>query len=156
MGKTSCFSRSRSSTKYAALEWEDLLICPSFLFPTYSFLRFYLFIFRERGKERERGGEKHQLVASRTPATRDLAHNPGMCPDQNQTSDLSVHGPALHPLCRTSQGSNSFLLTAPPSVPRLVQGRGWGTGGSRILCPRHPPASLWSPPRPGTWRVLNK
>ena len=32
--------------------------------------------------EGEREGEKHQLVASHTPPTGDLAHNPGMCPDQ--------------------------------------------------------------------------
>ena len=38
----------------------------------------YLFIFREKGRE----GEIHQcLVASCTPPTRDLAQNPGMCPD---------------------------------------------------------------------------
>ena len=42
---------------------------------------FYLFIFRERGREGERG-EKHQcVVTSRVPPTGDLAHNPGMCPD---------------------------------------------------------------------------
>ena len=46
------------------------------------FLRFYLFIFRERGRVGERKGEKHQcVVASCMPPTRDLAHNPGMCPD---------------------------------------------------------------------------
>ena len=44
--------------------------------------RFYLFIFRERGREGEREGEKHQcVVASWAPLTGDLAHNPGMCPD---------------------------------------------------------------------------
>ena len=41
-----------------------------------------LFIFRERGKEGEREGEKHQcVVASCVPPTGDLACNPGMCPD---------------------------------------------------------------------------
>ena len=41
-----------------------------------------LFIFRERGREEERAGEKHQcVVASHVPPTGDLAHNPGMCPD---------------------------------------------------------------------------
>ena len=44
------------------------------------FLRFYLFNFRERGRDGEREGEKHQSVASYTPPTEDLAHNPGMCP----------------------------------------------------------------------------
>ena len=46
------------------------------------FLRFYLFIFRERGREGEREGEKHQsVVAFHAPPTGDQAHNPGMCPD---------------------------------------------------------------------------
>ena len=37
---------------------------------------FYLFIFRERGKEREREGEKHQcVVVSHDPSTGDLADN---------------------------------------------------------------------------------
>ena len=44
------------------------------------FLIFYLFL--EMGKEGEREGEKDQcVVASHTPPTGDLAHNPGMCPD---------------------------------------------------------------------------
>ena len=43
---------------------------------------FYLFIFRVRGREGEREGEKHQcVVASCVPPTEDLAHNPGMSPD---------------------------------------------------------------------------
>ena len=42
------------------------------------FKRFYLFIFRERGREGEREGENHQcVVASHVPPTRD----PGMGPD---------------------------------------------------------------------------
>ena len=46
------------------------------------FLKFYLFIFREKGREGEREGEKHQcVVASHTPPTGDLAHNLGLCPD---------------------------------------------------------------------------
>ena len=47
------------------------------------FKRFYLFIFRDRGREEEREGEKHQcVVASCAPPTEDLAHNPGMYPDR--------------------------------------------------------------------------
>ena len=52
----------------------------------FIFYRFSLLIFRERGRreeERERNvdvQEKHQLVASPTSPTRDLACNPGMCP----------------------------------------------------------------------------
>ena len=48
----------------------------------FIYLFIYLLIFRERGKEEEREGEKHQcVVASHMPPTRDLAHNPGMGPD---------------------------------------------------------------------------
>ena len=40
------------------------------------------FIFKERGREGEREGEKHQcVVTSHMPPTGDLAQNPGMCPD---------------------------------------------------------------------------
>ena len=47
---------------------------------SFFFLRFYLFLEREKKGERE--GEKHQCVAaSCTPLTRDLAHNPDVCPD---------------------------------------------------------------------------
>ena len=46
------------------------------------FKRCYLFIFRERGREGERKGEKHQcVVASHVLPSGDLACNPGMCPD---------------------------------------------------------------------------
>ena len=45
------------------------------------FKRCYLFIFRERGMEGEREGEKQQcVVASCKSPTGDLAQNPGMCP----------------------------------------------------------------------------
>ena len=37
------------------------------------------------GKEGEREGEKHQCVAaSHAPSTGDLAHNPGLCHDQER------------------------------------------------------------------------
>ena len=50
---------------------------------TYVFIHLFiffffkiLFTFLERGER-----EKHRLVASHTPPTRDLAYTPGMCPD---------------------------------------------------------------------------
>ena len=48
-----------------------------------SFLVFlFVCVLREKGREGEREGEKHQcVVASSTPLTGDLAWNPGMCPD---------------------------------------------------------------------------
>ena len=43
---------------------------------------FYLCIFRQKEREGDREGEKHQcVVASHTPPTGNLACNPGMCPD---------------------------------------------------------------------------
>ena len=74
------------------------------------FLRFYLLlIFRERGREGERGGEKHQcVVASRVPCTEDLACNPGMCPDWESNQWPFGSQPALSPLSYTSQGPECF------------------------------------------------
>ena len=68
--------------------------------------RFYVFIFWERGREGERGGEKHQcVVASRAPPTGDLACNPGMWPQwesnqwpfasQSGTQSTEPHQPGL-------------------------------------------------------------
>ena len=49
---------------------------------------FYLFIFRDRGREGEREGEKQQrVVASRAPPTGDLARTPGLCPDWKLNGD---------------------------------------------------------------------
>ena len=48
-------------------------------FPSLNFISLFV---REKGREGEREGEKHQcLVASHAPPTGDLVHNPGMCPD---------------------------------------------------------------------------
>ena len=46
------------------------------------FYFFKKYFFRERGRKREKEGEKHQCaVASPVPPTGDLTHNPDMCPD---------------------------------------------------------------------------
>ena len=46
------------------------------------FLKLFIYLFLERGEGREKEGEKHQcVVASHTPPTGDLAHNPGTCTD---------------------------------------------------------------------------
>ena len=66
------FNHQMSKTKFLRLFFSHAW---SFFF---FFFKIYLFIFRQRGRE----GEKPQcLVASRTPPTGDLAHNPGLCPD---------------------------------------------------------------------------
>ena len=67
---------------------------------------FYLLIFRKKGREGEREGEKHQcVVASHSPPSGDLACNPGMCPDwelngrpfgsQTGTQSTEPHQPGL-------------------------------------------------------------
>ena len=72
----------------------------------YFFLRFYLFIFRQRGSGIERQEEKHQLCGcTRAPSNGDLAHIPGMCPDgesnqrpfgsQASTQSTEPHQPEL-------------------------------------------------------------
>ena len=65
----------------------------------------FIYLFLETGREGKRGGEKHHcVVASHTPPTGDLACNPGMCPDGNQTGDPSILRLALNPLSHSSQG----------------------------------------------------
>ena len=57
----------------------------TFLKRTNSFFKgffIYFYFQRERGREGERDGEKHQcVVASHSHPAGDLASNPGMCPD---------------------------------------------------------------------------
>ena len=61
----------------------------------YVFLKDAIYLFLERGevgeKQRERNinmREKHGLFASCMCPDWDLTHNPGMCPDQESTSDF--------------------------------------------------------------------
>ena len=77
---------------------------------TSTFLRFYLLIL-ERGerreKERERNTdvwEKHWSVAFCMLLLGDLAHNPGMCPDPESASDLSLYRKTGSPLSHAVQG----------------------------------------------------
>ena len=67
------------SKRYPSLVWETRLN---------DFLKDFIDSFLERGEGREGGREKlmcerniTSVVASRMPPARDLAHNPGMCPD---------------------------------------------------------------------------
>ena len=78
---------------------------------THFFKKTYLFIFRERGKEGEREGEKHQrVVASHAPPTADLASNQACALTGYQTGDPLVPRLALNPLSYTSQGSMTHFL----------------------------------------------
>ena len=71
-----------------------------------NFEGFIYFIFRQRGREGEREGEKPQCVAAScaVPPTGDLACNPGMCPDWELTHNPLVRRLALNPLSYPSQG----------------------------------------------------
>ena len=70
----------------------------------FSFLRFYLFTFRERGGEGEGEGEKYQSVASHMPPTKYPTHTTQVCAlTGNQTGNLFVRRLALDPLSHTSQ-----------------------------------------------------
>ena len=65
--------RYLNSPKLGGREWISTRI---------FFERLYVFVFRQRGREGEREGEKHPcVVASCVPPTGNLARNPGMCPD---------------------------------------------------------------------------
>ena len=77
------------------------------------FRRFYLFTFREKGREREREGEKHQCGRETSIICLLHVHNwePGLLPRHvhwNWTSNLLVHGLMLNPLSHTRQGSKYF------------------------------------------------
>ena len=99
-----CFPRINtmwSLNKYY-LSWKKIIIIAILVVVKWYFIvvfflfvfRFYLFIFREKGREGEREGEKHQcVVASHVAPTGNLAYNPGMCPDWNQTGNPLVHRP---------------------------------------------------------------
>ena len=79
----------------------------------FFFKRFYLFIFRERGKEGEKEGEKHQyVVVSHTPPTGDLAHNPGMCSDcESNQRPFALHSGAQSTEPHQPGLSFSFFLS---------------------------------------------
>ena len=68
------------------------------------FLFFKVFIFRERRREGERQGEKHQwVVASHVAPSGDLARSPGMCSDWESNRRPFGTQPMPNPLSYTSQ-----------------------------------------------------
>ena len=75
-------SNPRAGPLAPSVCWSSL---PLKLFPSLLSLFFFFkdFIyFRQRGREGERTGEKHQcVVAFGVPPNEDLARNPGLCPD---------------------------------------------------------------------------
>ena len=106
--------------------------------------------FREWGRERERQGEKHQcVVASHTPSTRDLAHNPGMCPDwglnrQPFGSQASAQSTEPH-----QPGPGILVFKCRPSR--------WGNLKSKLRSTRQPGSCskhfIPLSPHTSTWRL---
>ena len=99
----------------------ELLILHSVLFPWLIntgwplghglfFFRFYLFIFRERGREGQWGEEKHQcVVASHVPPKLGTWPATQACAlSGNRTGDSLVLRLALSPLRHTSQGDPDY------------------------------------------------
>ena len=76
----------------------------NFDFINFFFLRFYLFIFRERGREKERVRNINRWLHLLHPplGTQPATQACGL--SRNQISDFLVHRPALNPLSHTSQG----------------------------------------------------
>ena len=72
--------------------------------------RFLKFIFRERGREEERGRETSMCGCLSHGPTRGPRYpcNPGMCPDWESNLRLFSSQPILSPLSYTSQGGNLF------------------------------------------------
>ena len=94
--------------KYSCLHFPPPPLSPTPTIPisTTFFKSFYLFIFRERGREGEKEGEKLRcVVVSRMPPSGDLSRNSGMCPDwelnqqpfglQARTQCTELHQPGL-------------------------------------------------------------
>ena len=66
---------------------------------------FYVFIFRERRREGERGGEKHQLIASHSLPNGEPGPPPRHVLQQGiEPVTLQFCKPAFNPLSHTSQG----------------------------------------------------
>ena len=124
--------------------WTCLLPASFFCF-VFRLIYLSIYLFIERGKERERNinvREKHQSVASCTLPTEHLAQNPGICPDQasNQQpfrlqDEAQPTGPhqswhSSHILCvlRFSPSSSSL-------VPSLIQASGLEPGSHPSLSP---------------------
>ena len=75
------------------------------------FKRFYLFIFRDRGREREKEGEKLDVwLPLARPQLGTQLVTQACALTGNRTGDPLICRPALNPLSHTSQGWSFFFL----------------------------------------------
>nr|KAF6291270.1 progestin and adipoQ receptor family member 6 [Myotis myotis] len=91
----SCYSRFRELESPGL---SKILRTGAFAYP-FLFDNLPLF-YRRKG----RGINVHALPTPQHAPRRDQAHNLGMCPDQNQTGNLSVHRTTLNQMSHTCQG----------------------------------------------------
>ena len=101
------------STSFNIFSRGNTVMASCFNVTTYLCALFFkiLFLFRERGREGEREGEKHQcVVASCVPPSGDLAHTLGMYPDWDSNLQPFDLQPALNPLSNTSQGCLPYSI----------------------------------------------
>ena len=69
------------------------------------FLKYFIYFYRQREREGQREGEKHQcVVASHAPPTGSWPTTQAYALTGNQTGDPLIHRPALNPQSYTSQG----------------------------------------------------
>ena len=88
-----------------------LLFCGLYFHFLFLFKVFYLFIFRQRGREGKTEGEKHQcVVASCTPSTGTWPTTQADALSGNWTGGPLVRWPALNPRSHSSQGCNNYFL----------------------------------------------
>ena len=73
-----------------------------------GFVVVYLFIFRERGREGERQGDKHQWLPLACPLLGTWSTTQACALTENRTSNPFVHRTVLNLLSHTSQGSTGF------------------------------------------------
>ena len=69
-----------------------------------------LFIFRERGRRREREGNISVWLPLACPQMGNLACNPGMCPDWETNQQRFGSQASTNPLSHTRQGSLFYFL----------------------------------------------
>ena len=77
----------------------------------YLFFKDFIYLFLERGREREREGEKHQcVVASGVHPLQGTWPTTQACAlTGNRAGDTLVHRPVLNPLSYTGHGANFVI-----------------------------------------------
>ena len=89
-------------------------------FLEHFFKTFYLFIFRERGREKETERNTNQLPPVHA-LTRDWTHNQACSLTKNRTGNLSFCKTMPNELSHTGQGQNNILTALPSDQDLCVE-----------------------------------